>query len=159
MQRHIPIVTALDVPSSCVVRKMPTGTNSGTRRRKRKFSLLFKHDDRGRIEIDHLYCMCCRGWYCYRAQHDAGKRDRKWPKYTTWTNHNNSLWDVIDHSCTYISGDWSNRHFIRAWMNNHIPSFKWESLLFHAQYRWWMGWSLVIKAPSIVSGFTVDLSI
>ena len=25
--------------------------------------------DRGRIEIGHLYGLCCRGWYCYPAQH------------------------------------------------------------------------------------------
>ena len=28
-----------------------------------------KHGDRGRLEIDHLYGLCCRGWYCYSAQH------------------------------------------------------------------------------------------
>ena len=33
---------------------------SGTRRRKR---------DRGRIEIDHLYGLRCRGWYCNPEQH------------------------------------------------------------------------------------------
>ena len=39
--RHIPIVTSLAVPSSCVVTQTPMGTNSGTRRWKRKFPLLF----------------------------------------------------------------------------------------------------------------------
>ena len=39
--RHIPIVTSLAVPSSCVVTQTPVGTNSGTRRWKRKFPLLF----------------------------------------------------------------------------------------------------------------------
>ena len=36
--------------------------------RKRKFSLLFIHGDRGRIEIDHWYGLYCRGWYCYPVQ-------------------------------------------------------------------------------------------
>ena len=39
--RRIPIVTSLTVPSSCVVTQTPIGTNSVTRRRKRKFLLLF----------------------------------------------------------------------------------------------------------------------
>ena len=67
--RHIPIVTSLAVPSSCVATQTPVGTNSGTRRRKRKFPLLFVNCDRGRIEIDHLYGLCCRGWYCNPEQH------------------------------------------------------------------------------------------
>ena len=66
---HIPIVTSLAVPSSCVVTQMPMGTNSCTRRRKRKFPLLFVNCDRGRIEIDHLYGLRCRGWYCNPEQH------------------------------------------------------------------------------------------
>ena len=45
------------------------GDDSGTRRRKRKFPLLFVNCDRGRIEIDHLYGLCCRGWYCNPEQH------------------------------------------------------------------------------------------
>ena len=67
--RHIPIVTSLAVPSSCVVTQTPMGTNSGTRRRKCKFPLLFVNCDRGRIEIDHLYGLRCRGWYCNPEQH------------------------------------------------------------------------------------------
>ena len=67
--RHRPIVTSLAVPSSCVVTQTPMGTNSGTRRRKRKFPLLFVNCDRGRIEIDHVYGLCCRGWYCNPEQH------------------------------------------------------------------------------------------
>ena len=67
--RHIPIVTSLAVPSSCVATQTPMGTNSGTRRRKRKFPLLFVNCDRGRIEIDHLYGLCCRGWHCNPEQH------------------------------------------------------------------------------------------
>ena len=67
--RHIPIVTSLAVPSSCVVTQTPIGTNSGTRRRKRKFPLFFINCDRGRIEIDHLYGLRCRGWYCNPEQH------------------------------------------------------------------------------------------
>ena len=67
--RHIPIVTSLAVPSSCVVTQTPMGTNSGTRRRKRKFPLLFVNCDRGRIEIDYLYGLRCRGWYCNPEQH------------------------------------------------------------------------------------------
>ena len=67
--RHIPIVASQAVPSSCVVTQTPMGTNSGTRRRKRKFPLLFVNCDRGRIEIDHLYGLRCRGWYCNPEQH------------------------------------------------------------------------------------------
>ena len=67
--RHIPIVTSLAVPSSCVVTQTPMGTNSGTRRRERKFPLLFVNCDRGRIEIDHLNGLRCRGWYCNPEQH------------------------------------------------------------------------------------------
>ena len=62
-------MTSLAVPSSCVVTQTPMGTNSGTRRRKRKFPLLFVNCDRGRIEIDHLYGLRCRGWYCNPEQH------------------------------------------------------------------------------------------
>ena len=67
--RHIPIVTSLAVPSSCVITQTPMGTNSGTRCRKRKFPLLFVNCDRGRIEIDHLYGLRCSGWYCNPEQH------------------------------------------------------------------------------------------
>ena len=67
--RHIPIVTSLAVPSSCVATQTPMGTNSGTRRRKRKFLLLFVNCDRGRIEIDQLYGLCWSGWYCNPEQH------------------------------------------------------------------------------------------
>ena len=38
---HIPIVTSLAVPSLCVVTQTPMGANSGTKRRKRKFPLVF----------------------------------------------------------------------------------------------------------------------
>ena len=72
--RHIPIVTSLAVPSSCVVTQTPMGTNSGTRRRERKFPLLFVNCDRGRIEIDHLYGLRCRGWYCNPEQHSLCTR-------------------------------------------------------------------------------------
>ena len=44
MWGNIAIVTSQAVPSSCVVTQTPMGTNSGTRRRKRKFSLLFSCD-------------------------------------------------------------------------------------------------------------------
>ena len=73
--RHIPIATSLAVPSSCVVTQTPMGTNSGTRRRKCKFPLLFVNCDRGRIEIDHLYGLRCRGWYCNpKSTRCAGRR-------------------------------------------------------------------------------------
>ena len=62
-------MTSLAVRSSCVVTQTPMGTNSSTRRRKRQFPLLFVNCDRGRIEIDHLYGLCCRGWYCNPEQH------------------------------------------------------------------------------------------
>ena len=74
--RHIPIVTSLAVPSSCVVTQTPMGTNSCTRRRKRKFPLLFRNCDKGRIEIDHLYGLCCRGWYCNPEQHELCRPSR-----------------------------------------------------------------------------------
>ena len=51
-------------------------TNSGTRRRKRKFPLLFVNCDRGRIEIDHLYGLRCRGWYCNLEQHSLCRPSR-----------------------------------------------------------------------------------
>ena len=97
--RHIPIVTSLAVPSSCVVMQTPMGTNSGTRSRKRKFPLLFVNCDRGRIEIDHLYGLRWSGWYCNPEQHElcrpswynvlmltqifvvTGHHYRNWPRY------------------------------------------------------------------------------
>ena len=91
--RHIPIVTSPAVPSPCVVTQTPMGTNSGTRRRKRKFPLLFVNCDHGRIEIDHLYGLRCRGWYCNPEQHSlcrpARPRDGRcsipnWPAVTEW---------------------------------------------------------------------------
>ena len=53
------------------------GRNSGTRRRKRKLSLLFKHGDHGRIEIYRLYGLYWRGWYCYPVQHSCQLRGCK----------------------------------------------------------------------------------
>ena len=73
--RDLLIVTShtnCDVTSGPVVMRRyanAMGTNSGTRRRKRKFILLFVNCDRGRIEIDHLYGLRCRGWYCNPEQH------------------------------------------------------------------------------------------
>ena len=61
-------MTSLAVPSSCVVTQTPMGTNSGTRRRKRKFPLLFVNCDRGRIEIDHLY-----GQFLFYHDHNLQK--------------------------------------------------------------------------------------
>ena len=58
----------LKIPS-CVVTQTPMGTTSSTRRRKRKFPLLFVNCDRGRIEIDHLYGLRWNGWYCNPEQH------------------------------------------------------------------------------------------
>ena len=69
-------MTSLAVPSSCVVTQTPMGTNSGTRRRKRKFPLLFVNCDRARIEIDHLYGLRCRGWYCNTEQHSLCRSAR-----------------------------------------------------------------------------------
>ena len=74
--RHIPIVTSPAVPSPCVVTQTPMGTNSGTRRRKRKFPLLFVNCDRGRIEIDHLYGLRWSGWYCNPEQHELCRPSR-----------------------------------------------------------------------------------
>ena len=55
----MPIVMSLAVPSSCVVTQTPIGTNSGTRRRKRRFSLLFyRMVIRGRIEIMRSMLSC-----------------------------------------------------------------------------------------------------
>ena len=36
---------------------------------KTQVSLIFKNCDRGRIGIDHLYGLRCRGWYCNLEQH------------------------------------------------------------------------------------------
>ena len=81
--RHIPIATSLAVPSSCVVTQTPMGTNSGTRRRKRKFPSLFVNCDRGRIEIDHLYGLRCPGWYCNPEQHSLCRPARPGSRGTT----------------------------------------------------------------------------
>ena len=73
--RHIPIVTSLAVPSSCVVTQTPMGTNSGTRRRKRKFPLLFVNCDRGRIGIDHdTVCAGVVGTAIRNSTSCAGRR-------------------------------------------------------------------------------------
>ena len=64
--------TNCDVTSCPVVMRRYANADvddSGTRRRKRKFPLLFVNCDRGRIEIDHLYGLRCRGWYCNPEQH------------------------------------------------------------------------------------------
>ena len=45
------------------------GRMYGYKTYRRKFSLLFKHGDRGRIETGHLYGVCWGGWYYYLAQH------------------------------------------------------------------------------------------
>ena len=37
------------------------------------FLPFFKHGDHGTIEIAHLYDLCCRGWYCYPAQHSLNR--------------------------------------------------------------------------------------
>ena len=78
-------MTSLAVRSSCVVAKTPRGTGRATRRRKRKFFLFFfiKYGDRGRIEIDHLYALCCCGWYCYPAQHSlcGPSHNKRWTGY------------------------------------------------------------------------------
>ena len=79
--RHIPIVTSLAVPSSCVVTQTPMGTNSGTRRRKRKFPLFFVNCDRGRIEIDHdTVCAVVVGTAIRNSTRCAGRRGRKRPR-------------------------------------------------------------------------------
>ena len=94
--RHIPIVTSLAVPSSCVVTQTPMGTKSGTRRRKRKFPLFFVNCDRGRIEIDHLYGLRCRGWYCNPEQHSLCS-----------TNHSSTDRIVVNsYIITWLCGFW-----------------------------------------------------
>ena len=67
--RRIPIVTSPDVPASWVVTQTLMGTNSSIRRTERQFSLCFRHGDHGKIEVDHSYDLCRRGWYGYLAQH------------------------------------------------------------------------------------------
>ena len=69
----------LAVPSSCVVTQTSMETNSGTRRRKRKFPLLFENCDRGRIEIDHLCGLHWSGWYCNPEQHSLCRPARRRP--------------------------------------------------------------------------------
>ena len=101
--RHIPIVTSLAVPSSCVVTQTPMGTNSGTRRRKRKFPLLFVNCDRGRIEIDHLYGLRCHGWYCNPEQHSLCRpaRPRDGRHNSCSTNHS-SADRIVVNSYSYV---------------------------------------------------------
>ena len=81
MMSHTNCDVTIAVLSSCVVTQTPMGTNSGTRRRKRKFPLLFVNCDRGRIEIDHLYSLRCRGWYCNPEQHSLCRPQAaaRWP--------------------------------------------------------------------------------
>ena len=72
--------TNCDVTSCPVVMRRyanADGDDSGTRRRKRKFPLLFVNCDRGRIEIDHLYGLRCRGWYCNPEQHSLCRPARR----------------------------------------------------------------------------------
>ena len=69
-------MTSLAVPSSCVVTQTPMGMNSGTRRRKRKFPLLFVNCDRGRIELTtYTVCTVVVGTAIRNSTRCAGRRD------------------------------------------------------------------------------------
>ena len=61
-------MTSLAVPSSCIVTHMTIGTQAVQDVDNPSFPRLLSNGDRGRIEIDHLYGLCCLGWYCYPAQ-------------------------------------------------------------------------------------------
>ena len=106
--RHIPTVTLLAVPSSCVVTQTSMGTNSGTRSRKRKFPLLFVNCDRGRIEIDHLYGLRWSGWCCNPEQHSLCRPARPTTGTTRAvpdcsTNHSSADRIVVN---SYNSAPW-----------------------------------------------------
>ena len=102
-------MTSLAVPSSCVVTQTPMATNSGTRRRKCKFLLLFVNYDRGRIEIDHLYGLRCRGWYCNPEQHSLCRPAR--PQATAGTTR-----AVPDCSTNHSSAD---RIMVNSYISSH----------------------------------------
>ena len=65
--------TNCDVTSGPVVMRRYANADEDRQRyktSKTQVSLTFSVNcDRGRIEIDHLYGMCCRGWYCNPEQH------------------------------------------------------------------------------------------
>ena len=65
--------TNCDVTSCPVVMRRYANADGDEQRyntSKTHVSLAFcKNCDRGRIEIDHLYGLRCRGWYCNPAQH------------------------------------------------------------------------------------------
>ena len=130
--RHIPIVTSLAVPSSCVVTQTPMGTNIGTRRRKRKFPLLFVNCDRGRIEIDHLYGLRCRGWYCNPEQHSLCRPAR--PQAAAQRPAQLVLFRIAVPTTPAQTVSWSipitNQHWFRQWLVAwSVPS--------HYLNQWW----------------------
>ena len=73
--RDLLIVTShtnCDVTSGPVVMRRYANADGDGQRYKtsiRKFPLLFVNCDGGRIEINHLYGLRCRGWYCNPEQH------------------------------------------------------------------------------------------
>ena len=74
--RDLLIVTShtnCDVTSGTVVMRRYANADEDEQRyktSKTQVSLTFSVNyDRGRIEIDHLYGLCCRGWYCNPEQH------------------------------------------------------------------------------------------
>ena len=83
--RDLLIVTShtnCDVTSGPVVMRRYANADGDEQRyktSKRKFLLLFVNCDRGRIEIDHLYGLCCRGWYCNPEQHSLCRPARRRP--------------------------------------------------------------------------------
>ena len=80
--RDLLIVTShtnCDVTSGPVVMRRYANADGDEQRYKtsiRKFPLLFVNCDRGRIEIDHLYGLRCRGWYCNPKQHSLCRPGR-----------------------------------------------------------------------------------
>ena len=73
--RDLLIVTShtnCDVTSCPVVMRRYANADGDEQRyktSKTQVSLTFCNCDRGRIEIDHLYGLRCRGWYCNPEQH------------------------------------------------------------------------------------------
>ena len=167
--RHIPIVASQAVPSSCVVTQTPMETNSGTRRRKRKFPLLFVNCDRGRIEIDHLYGLRCRGWYCNPEQHSLCRPAR--PQAAARRPAQLVLFQPLQRSTNHSSADrivvnsynnafsFCDIHYKKLWIfkmdcltapSHYLPCWQWGTMIFtwdqfHRRYFNQQSLTLVLK--------------
>ena len=91
MVRGLSIVTShtnYDVTSCPVVMRRYASADWIEQRSKTSKTQVFlafdKKGERGRIYIDHLYGLCCRGWYCYPAQHSLCRPARLQPAVRRW---------------------------------------------------------------------------